>query len=249
MKVVVIVQARMKSTRLPAKVLLDLGGATALQRCLDRALRIEGIDNVVVATSTDSEDNIIERVAHRLGYGVFRGSERDVLSRYHLAAHSMKADVIVRCTSDCPLLDPVLSSKVVCALIDSRGTSQPFDYVSNVVERRLPRGLDTEVFTIEALDRAHQEATEASEREHVTAYLYRRPQMFRCGSVVSPELPDLSSHRWTLDTLEDYVFLSSLFESFGPSIAQAPTQAIVAFLQERPDLICLNAHVAQKPVA
>lgn len=142
MRIVAVVQARLSSSRLPAKVLLDLAGKPALERCLSRVSRFRGVEEVVVATSDAPADDVVAAASRRIGYRVVRGSETDVLSRYALAAQETRADAIVRCTSDCPLLDPVLSSQVIEAF--QRGG---VEYAANTMERQLPRGLDTEVFS------------------------------------------------------------------------------------------------------
>jgi len=239
---VVIVQARLKSSRLPAKVLLDLGGVTALERCLRRVGRFRHVSEVVIATSDTAGDEIIERVGQRLGVAVVRGSETDVLSRYALAAEASRAEVIVRVTSDCPLIDVEVSSTVIERFLAEPGA----DYASNVMERRLPRGLDTEVMSREALLRAHREATDPSEREHVTAHIYRRPDAFRCLSVTLPLTADLSSHRWTLDTLDDYRLLHALFTLLGPAADQSSMNDVLRCIQHNPELQALNSHVTQK---
>lgn len=241
-RVVVVVQARLKSSRLPAKVLLDLGGVTALERCLRRVRQFRQVSDVVIATSDTAGDEIIERVGPRLGVTVVRGSETDVLSRYVLAAEASRADVIVRVTSDCPLLDVEVSSMVIERFLAEPGA----DYASNVMERRLPRGLDTEVMSLEALLRAHRDATDPAEREHVTAHIYRRPETFRCLSVTLPLDADLSSHRWTLDTLEDYRLLHGLFHLLGPSADQASMADTLRCIAQNPDLLALNSHITQK---
>lgn len=241
MKIVVVVQARVQSTRLPAKVLLDLGGVTALERCLSRARRIHGVHSLVVATSDGPADDLIERVSTRLGHDVVRGSESDVLSRFAKAARLHDADAVVRLTSDCPLLDVAQSSEVVSAFVRERP-----DYASNVLDRRLPRGLDTEVMTRAALERADGEAIAADEREHVTLHLVRRPQTFKLHSVVRSSSVDLAWHRWTLDTLDDYRFLHSVFEALGPRAADASMDDVLRLLEARPDLVDINAHVEQK---
>lgn len=249
MNVVAIVQARVGSTRLPAKVLLDLGGATALQRCLERVARFEGLSDVLVATTTLAEDDLIVQVVRRLGFRWTRGSVDDVLARYLDAARVAKADAVVRCTSDCPLLDPVLSSQVVKAFVDSQGTSQPLDYAANNLERRLPRGLDTEIVTVAALERAARESSSASEHEHVTLHVYRNPEKFRLRAVVPPFPEDYSSHRWTLDTLEDYRLLATLHEALGSRAPLASLHEVLAVFETRPELKAINAHIEQKKVA
>jgi len=238
--VVAIVQTRLASTRLPAKILLDLGGRTALERCLARVRR--GTPTGVVATSVHPEDDVIERAATRLGYPVFRGSHDDVLARYAGAARAHAADVVLRFTSDCPLLDPGVSARVLDAFLRERP-----DYASNVLTRRYPRGLDTEVFSRATLERLDAEARDADEREHVTLRVHRRPGEYRLLSAAS-DGPDLSHHRWTLDTLEDYRFLHAVHDQLGAEADDAPLERVLALLERRPDLVAINGHVSQKKV-
>jgi spore coat polysaccharide biosynthesis protein SpsF len=240
MRIVAVVQARVRSTRLPAKVLLDLAGSTALERCLQRVRRIPGIDEVVVATSERDEDELITALAGRLGYRCFRGSEEDVLDRYMKVARATVAEAVVRITSDCPLLDPAISGAVVRSFSDA-----PTDYASNTLERRLPRGLDTEIVSFGALERAHREATGPA-REHVTMHLYSHRDRFDCRSVVPPIERDLSHHRWTLDTLDDYRLLYRIFERLGTRAATASMTDVLALFDETPELARINAHIAQK---
>ena len=243
MKTVAIVQARVASTRLPAKVLLDLGGLTALERCLRRVAAIEGVSEVIVATSDQPHDELIVSLSRRLGFSSVRGSEHDVLARYAKAAAALGpgVDAVVRCTSDCPLLDPAISSQVV-----RQFAMMNVDYASNVLERRLPRGLDTEIFSVDALARAHREATHSADREHVTRYFYTNPNVFRLLSVADPNLPNLSHHRWTLDTLDDYRFLFEVFARLGTEAAHASIAQVRSIVEADPALYALNSHVEQK---
>jgi spore coat polysaccharide biosynthesis protein SpsF len=229
-------------------VLLDLAGATALQRCLDRVVRFDGVREVIVATTTNPEDDQIVACARRIGFRTSRGSTDDVLSRYVAAAKEAGADAVVRCTSDCPLLDPTLSSMVVHAFCDSQGTLEPLDYAANNLERRLPRGLDTEIVSMAALERAQRNAASASEREHVTLHVYRNPQQFRVRAVVPPFTEDYSSHRWTLDTAEDYRLLATIYERLGPKAATATLHEVLALFDQDPSLKRINAGIEQKPV-
>jgi spore coat polysaccharide biosynthesis protein SpsF len=248
MKVVAIVQARVGSSRLPAKVLLDLLGKTALERCLRRVAQIPRVAEVVVATSTAPADDLIASASKRYGFAVFRGSEDDVLARYAGAAKAHGAEAIVRCTSDCPLLDPEVSGSVVEAFLAARGASTNAagaDYASNTIVRRFPRGLDTEVFTVEALVRADADASSPAEREHVTAHLYARPERFRVLHV-GADAQDHSPHRWTLDTLDDYRFLAAVFDELGAGAETAKMADVLAVLARRPELVTINAHVEQK---
>lgn len=238
-RTVAIVQARTASTRLPAKIFLDLGGRPALLRCLERAQRIRGVDEVWVATTDRPEDELVVALARRAGVRTFRGSAEDVLERYHRAAAEARAERVVRLTSDCPLLDPEASSAVLDRLLAGGA-----DYASNVIDRRMPRGQDTEAFTFAALETAQREARLPSHREHVTPFL-RESGRFAVASVVAAG-PDRSGERWTLDTLEDYCLLAAVFDRLGDRAEHATTEEVVALLDREPELRALNRHVAQK---
>jgi spore coat polysaccharide biosynthesis protein SpsF len=244
MRIVAVVQARVSSTRLPAKVLLDLGGKTALQRCVDRVARIEGIADLVIATTTNPEDEIIVRLARRLGVATYRGSETDVLSRYVEAARGADAEAIVRCTSDCPLLDPAVASDVVRTF--QRGGA---DFAANHLVPNLPRGQETEIASREALERAHRDATSPEEREHVMPHIYRRQGEFRCVSVVTGTDETLPRHRWTLDTIDDYRFLSVVYDELGPRGGEATMADVLALLESHPEITRINANVKQKALS
>jgi spore coat polysaccharide biosynthesis protein SpsF len=237
-RVVAFVQARVQSSRLPAKIFLDLAGVPALRRCVDRVRRIEGIDEVVVATSTVAADDLVERMCAKMGVPCFRGDESDVLSRFLGAAAHHRADAIVRITSDCPLIDPYESGRVVRAFLDADAV----DYASNVLERTLPRGLDTEIVSREALERAGAMAT-GVEREHVTLHVYRHPESFRLLSVTSER--HAGAVRLTLDTLGDYQVLAWVYEEVGPD---ADVDAVLAWLKANPKRAALNADVIQKTI-
>lgn len=245
MKIVAVVQARVRSTRLPAKILLDLAGAPALERCLRRVARFEGLAEVVVATSTEPADEIIAATSERLGFRAVRGSEQDVLGRYLLAAEATQADVLVRCTSDCPFLDPVASSRVIGAFVRAQTEVPPVAYASNTLDRRMPRGLDTEVVTVAALREA-AESDDPLDHEHVTRFVHRHPERFRLLSVVDDAAPDRSDLRWTLDTLDDYRLLHALATRLGASADTASTDDIARLIEREPSLAQLNAHVRQK---
>ena len=192
---VCVVQARMGSTRLPGKVLAELGGRSVLALLLAR-LGTAGLGPAVVATSHLERDDILAAEAARLGAVVVRGPEDDVLSRFAATLERVPADRVVRLTADCPLLDPQL---VLAALALHRTSGA--DYTSNTLERTFPDGLDVEVIEADALMEAAVEATDPFEREHVTPFLYRRPDRYRLASLETPAL--LGHERWTLDTPED----------------------------------------------
>lgn len=195
MRSLVVVQARTGSTRLPGKVLMPLAGQPMLGFMLARLAGVHA-DMVVVATSREPQDDAVASVAGEAGVAVVRGSERDVLSRFVDALDHYPADVVVRLTADCPLVDPSLVDE---ALAVSAGRAA--DYTSNTLVRTYPDGLDVEVVRAGALREAAAEATDPVEREHVTPFVYRRPERYRLATVVGPEL--LGRERWTVDTIDD----------------------------------------------
>jgi spore coat polysaccharide biosynthesis protein SpsF len=242
MKIVAIIQARMGSSRLPGKILRRLLDDTVLGHVVKRARAAGKIDQVVVATTLSSMDEVVVREAERLGVTATRGSEVDVLDRFYRAARQVQADVIVRITSDCPLLDPALVDDMVGKFMSLKAGGASVDYLSNTVIRTYPRGLDAEVFTFDALEKAHTQAASTAEREHVTPYLYRHSEVFRIEQYTGQQ--DLSHHRWTLDTIEDWQLLSAIFDHFGrPDFS---TAEVCDFLNEHPAIACLNVGVEQK---
>ncbi|MFZ0300592.1 MAG: glycosyltransferase family protein [Candidatus Sulfotelmatobacter sp.] len=241
MRVVAIIQARMRSTRLPGKVLKDLAGATVLERVVSRLRRCRLVNEVVVATSAEPADDVIVNECQRLGTHAFRGSEQDVLDRYYRAAQRMQAEAVVRITSDCPLIDPGVSDKTVQAFLSERP-----DYASNALERTYPRGLDTEVMTFAALECAWTEARQAYQREHVTPFLYQHPERFKILSVTGDH--DYSQHRWTLDTPEDLEFLRVVYAR-GVNRQDLTWQDVLNIVEGEPELAEINRHVVQKTVS
>jgi spore coat polysaccharide biosynthesis protein SpsF len=239
-RVVAIIQARMGSTRLPGKVLMNLCGETVLARVVQRLRRATLIDCIVVATTNRPSDDVIVRECNSLQVACLRGSETDVLDRYWQAAQWFGAEVIVRVTSDCPLIDPELADETIRAFL-----RQPFDYASNALERTYPRGLDTEVFTIAALERAWREANKPYEREHVTPYIYEHPELFRLLSIRAER--DYSAYRWTLDTPEDMQLMQAIYARFADR-DNFGWREILALMEREPELATLNSLVQQKAV-
>jgi spore coat polysaccharide biosynthesis protein SpsF (cytidylyltransferase family) len=237
---VAIIQARMGSSRLPGKVLMDLEGATVLARVVRRLERSRQIDKLVVATTCEPEDAAIVAECERLHVSCFRGSEPDVLDRYYRAAHENAADTVVRVTSDCPLIDPELVDETVEVFRDENA-----EYASNVFPRTYPRGLDTEVFTVAALDRAWSEGRGPYQREHVTPFLYEHPQIFRIGSKRGDT--DYSHYRWTLDTREDLDLLRAIYRHFN-GCDDFSWREVVDLMEREPKLAELNSRVLQKSV-
>jgi spore coat polysaccharide biosynthesis protein SpsF len=205
-----VVQARTGSTRLPNKVLADLGGRPMLEFMLDRLADLR-VDDLVVATSTLTRDDVVADIARGAGRSVVRGSESDVLDRFADALAAHPADHVVRLTADCPLIDPVLVEAVVARHLD-RGA----DYTSNVFPRTFPRGLDCEVMTGPALRTAHTDAVDALEREHVTPFFYRRPERFVLANLRN-DAP-LGHERWTVDTVDDLAFVREIVNTMNDDL-------------------------------
>jgi spore coat polysaccharide biosynthesis protein SpsF len=241
MRTVVVVQARMTSTRLPGKVLMDLAGRPLLARQVDRLRACPDVDDIVIATTTNATDDALVALAEAAGVRWFRGSEDDVLSRYAGAAREAGADVVVRVTSDCPLIDPDELSAVIVAL------TPEYDYAANILERRLPRGLDAEALWRDTLERTARLATSTPAREHVTWFCHtERPDLFLLRSVVRPF--DAADLRWTVDTPEDLALVRRIFDALGLAEAPRPFSEILAHVRAHPELAAINAHVEQKRI-
>ncbi len=234
MKVVAIVQARMGSTRLPNKVMKPLVGVPMIELLLRRLSKSNQIDQIVLATSTDPRNTPLVEHVERLGYTCIRGSETDVLARYLVAAGQTQADVVVRITGDCPLIDAALVDKTI-----ERFKTTKVDYLSNTNPATYPDGLDTEVFSIQALVRAAHETQEPFDREHVTPYL-RRPGLFKTASLMHDQ--DLSELRWTVDEPADFEVVSKIFQHFEPNIYFSWTDVLV-LQRQNPDIFAANHNI------
>jgi spore coat polysaccharide biosynthesis protein SpsF len=243
MKTVVIIQARMGSTRLPGKVLLPLMGKTVLAHVVERCNAISLVDEVVVATTNQEIDNQIEEETGKLNISCFRGSEADVLQRYYEASQAYHADIIVRVTSDCPLLDSETANLVIKHFLSNPSV----DYCSNSMIRSFPRGLDTEVFSASALQRAYYSAKESSEREHVTPYIYLRPHEFNIEHITNDT--DYSHYRWTLDTPEDWELIKSVYGHLYSKGKVFGWKEVIHLMETNPEIPLLNAHVEQKKLS
>jgi spore coat polysaccharide biosynthesis protein SpsF len=237
-RVTAIVQARMGSSRLPGKVLHDVGGRTMLARVCGRAARATLVDELVVATTAEVGDDAIAAACLELGVPCFRGDEHDVLERYRAAAEAYGADAVVRITADCPLIDAELIDDVILAML-RHGP----DYAANVLCRTYPRGLDVEIATRAALERAAREATEPYQRVHVMPYFYQHPERFRLRSVTGAA--DFSGHRWTVDSPEDLELVRNIYRRLDGDDAFSWRDVLQLFERE-PALAALNRNVRQK---
>jgi len=236
MRTAIIIQARMTSTRLPGKVLMPVAGRPMLEQQLRRLRECRRSQEIVIATTGNSSDDPIAEVAWRQGVCLFRGSEHDVLGRYLGAARKACADVIVRVTADCPLIDAAVVDRVIGELLDRAANC---DYASNVFERTWPRGLDTEVFFMDTLMRMERLGRSAKAREHVTVMARaERPDLFLCHSVVDSQ--DNSDLRWTVDTAEDLRLVRAIYQELNLGEKLLPYPEILAWVRTRHDLVNLN---------
>jgi spore coat polysaccharide biosynthesis protein SpsF len=240
--VAAIIQARMGSSRLPNKVMKSICGKTVLEHVIERVGQCKEIDDIIIATTTFDRDNVIADEALRCGVKYFRGSEDDVLSRYYYAAEEYKADIIVRITSDCPLIDPAISDNVIKFYRNNK-----YDIVTNagidLSQRTYPRGLDTEVFSFKVLEAAFKNATKGYQREHVTPYIYEN-----CKKAYYKNPIDFSRYRWTLDTDDDLKLIDSVYKYLYKGKHNFYFNDIIELMDKHPELAKINEHVEQKKI-
>ncbi len=231
-----IIQARMNSSRLPGKVLIDVCGTPELVHVVRRVIRAKTVDRVIVATTDTKSDDPIERCCIENNICFYRGSENDVLDRFYKAALEFNVsenDYIVRVTADCPFIDADVIDKVINAAIKSKR-----DYVSNTIKPTYPDGLDIEVFTFKTLKYAWENAFLKSEREHVTPYIYKNPEKFSLLNVEG--LEDLSELRWTLDEKDDLDVILSVYNELYFKDNFFGLRDIIKLFRERPDIFSKN---------
>jgi spore coat polysaccharide biosynthesis protein SpsF len=232
----------MSSTRLPGKVLMDLAGRPLLEPQLERLERCARADDIVLAMTENPGDEPLVALAERRGLRWYRGSEHDVLSRYAGAAREADADLVVRVTSDCPLIDPDETDAVIAALEVRRTTA---DYASNRLEPHLPRGLDVEALWRDALERADRLATSRPAREHVTWFCYEeRPDLFELHSGRRPV--DAHDLRWTVDTADDLAMVRRLYDDLGLAERPVALADVIAYVRAHPEIAAINSHIEQK---
>ena len=241
-RVVGIIQARMSSNRLPGKVLLDIGGDPMIMRVYTRARRAKRLDEVIIATSVDVEDVPIVRLCEEMGIPYSRGNALDVLDRFKSAAREYGAEIVVRLTADCPLIDPDLIDQTVDAFLVS---DPPADFATNRLpwDRTFPVGLDTEVCARSTLEIAWREADEPHQREHVMPFFYENPERFHLLHVRNDK--DYGQLRWTVDTAEDLAFIREVYTRFDGR-DDFTWREVLALLEKEPELAEINAHVQHK---
>ncbi len=243
LRVVLIVQARMGSERLPGKPLKKVLGKTLFEYLIERLRRVKYADEVVLATTTLPKDDPLAALSQSLKISYFRGSEEDVLDRFLQAGKFFRADVVVRISGDCPLIDPALIDEAIRFFLDHY---PQYDHVSNCLNRTYPRGMDVEVFSMSSLEKVAKESSLPEEREHVTVYYYRHPETFVLGSLEGKR--DLSHYRWTVDTQEDFMLISKMLENIYPSTPEFTLADLLRASEAHPEWRLINAHVQQKPL-
>ena len=246
MKIGAIIQARTSSTRLPGKVLKKLpyaSGITCLEQVIRRLKKSKKLNEIIIATTKDIEDNQIINIAKKEDIKYFRGSKENVLSRYYFAAKENDIDIIVRITSDCPCIDADITDLTIDDHINKMA-----DYTANSLIRTYPHGLDVEVFNFNVLEEAYKNATKDYEKEHVTPYINRNPQIFKINIIKAPKelyTPDI---RITLDTEEDYALLCAVFDYLYPKNKYFIAYDIVNLFKEKPWLKLINKKIIQKKI-
>ena len=243
-KIGVIIQARMGSERLPGKVLIDIAGKPMLWHVVERVKSAKTIGKIIIATTTDPEDDKIEDLAKKENWLLYRGSKNDVLGRYYEAAKKFGIDVIVRVTSDCPLIDPFIIDLCV-----EKFLAGDYDFISNYDKdsSTFPRGLDVRVFSFSALEKAYQNAKNPYEREHVTPYIFENANKeFRLGPVIEASGKYKGNYRLTVDYPEDLELMEKIYGKFYKPGEIIDIKEVISYLSENPGLSGLNEKRQQK---
>ncbi len=240
-KIVATIEARMTSTRLPGKVLLPLAGEPCLTRLIERLKRSAYVDHIVIATTTNSTDDVLEELSMKLGVGVWRGSEDNVLERVLDAAKSVQADLIVEVTGDCPLLD----WRHVDHILELFSSGE-YDYVANNMERTFPRGFDLQVFPVKVLDEVNQVTQEPVDQENVSIYIYQHPEKYRLLNWAAEGFMRRPDIRVTLDTPQDYELIDTIFKKLLPVNPDFSAEDVVHLLERESALLEINRDIKQK---
>jgi len=238
MNIVAIIQARLGSTRLPKKVFADLAGKPLIWHVINRLKYSDRIDNIVLATTNSPADDDLANWATKEQVDLFRGSENNVLERFYFAAKHYSADIIVRITADDPFKDPAIIDKVIDKLLDEN-----LDFAYNNNPPTFPEGLDTEVFTYEAIEKAYFQSNDDYEKEHVTQYLYRNYELFKQSNFCN--VNDISNLRWTIDTELDYEMTKQVYNVLYKNGSIFQTNDILQLLNEKPEISQINIDVAR----
>jgi len=237
---VAIIQARSGSTRLPGKIFKTLAGKPMIWHVIDRLSHTKMLDKIIIATTTQPEDDKVEEFCSANNIFCYRGSLNDVLSRYYETAKNYNADIVIRITSDCPVIDPDIIDAMLIQFIQE----DHIDYLSNTLNRTFPRGLDTEIFTFVTLEKTFNEAKLDYEHEHVTPYIYNNPELFTIKNYANET--DLSSYRWTVDTAEDFRLIEEIYNSLYQKDKIFLFKDILQLIEKHPELTKINQDIKQK---
>jgi spore coat polysaccharide biosynthesis protein SpsF len=241
-KTVIVIQARISSSRLPGKVMLPILGKSLLYRMVERLKMIRHKVQLIVAASGEAADDVIESESLKMGVACYRGSLNNLLDRHYRAATLFNADHVVKIPSDCPLIDPNIIDNVLELYFT---TSGKYDYISNLHPATFPDGNDVEIMTIECLEKTWQEAQRPLELEHTTPYIWENPEKFSIGNLLWNTGKDLSmSHRFTIDYEADYQFIKRVYEELYPVNPRFSCRDILNLLAEKPELYNINAQYA-----
>lgn len=238
MKIVTVIQARTGSSRLPNKVLMPLAGKSLLERMIERVSYSELKGNIVVATTLEESDNIIEEICAKNNFHLYRGSTEDLLDRHYKAAKMFNADAVVKIPSDCPLIDFRIIDKVIDIFIKN---SDKYDFVSNLHPATYPDGNDVEIMHFSILEIAWRNAKRKLEREHTTPYIWENPDKFRIGNVEwETGLNYSMSYRFTIDYPEDYEFIKKVYDELYHKNPKFGLSEILSLLEEKPEIKKIN---------
>ena len=238
MKIATVIQARMSSTRLPGKVMLPILGKPLLVRMVERVAASELAGQIVVATSTNHDDDEIEKLCIREKIKCFRGHLTDLLDRHYQSGKKFGADAVVKIPSDCPLIDPKVIDKVLRFYLNN---SEKYDFVSNLHPATYPDGNDVEIISFGALEKTWKEADKNFEREHTTPYIWENPDKFNIANIEWETGLDYStSHRWTIDFEEDYILIKNIYEELYPNNPTFSLNEILDLLKRKPEIAKIN---------
>ncbi|MHA1217731.1 MAG: cytidylyltransferase domain-containing protein [Candidatus Heimdallarchaeaceae archaeon] len=243
--VTAVIQARMSSSRLPGKSLAQIGEFKLIEMVLKRIQKSSMVNNIILATTNNEDDNSLVNYVEELGFNVFRGSEEDVLARVYNSVQQKKPKIIIRVTGDCPLISPKIIDIAV-----KRFEKESLDYLSLTIGEQLdlayPRGFDVEVFSFEALEEAHLKASKQFEREHVTPYIYTHSEQFSILRIIPDKKYSRPKYRLCVDTEEDLRLIKEINAAFGNKMIDLKFEEIVTFLDENPEIALINQDVKQK---
>lgn len=243
MGVLCIIQARLGSTRLPGKVLKELSGKSVLEHVIYRVSKSNLIDQIIVATTTNKEDDKIVDECFKIGVNYYRGDENNVLSRYYETAFDKGYETIIRITSDCPLIDPKIIDNMI-RYFNNENEKYQLDYLSNSLKETFPRGFDVEIFTFNSLKKAYENATLEYEKEHVTPYIYLNQDKFTIKNYYNSN--KYQNYRLTLDTYEDYLVIKNIYDNIYKEDSMFFYEDIISYLNQYPEIANINQHIKQK---